>query len=123
MAPSASRWTASATFLAEFTLRSVLPNEALARADVVYQTRTQKERHTTGKEPAHKPVKDKHFVIGQKELGILKQDAIIMHPLPRVSEIETIVDADPRAAYFRQAENGLYVRMALLDALADGHGQ
>ncbi|MEK7152386.1 MAG: aspartate carbamoyltransferase, partial [Patescibacteria group bacterium] len=98
-------------------------HEALARADVVYQTRTQKERHTTGKEPAHKPVKDKHFVIGQKELGILKQDAIIMHPLPRVSEIETIVDADPRAAYFRQAENGLYVRMALLDALADGHGQ
>jgi aspartate carbamoyltransferase catalytic subunit len=51
----------------------------------------------------------------------MKKESIIMHPLPRVSEIEVTVDADARAAYFRQAENGLYVRMALLDALAEGN--
>ncbi|RKY65351.1 MAG: aspartate carbamoyltransferase, partial [Candidatus Latescibacterota bacterium] len=47
-------------------------------------------------------------------LDIMKKDAIIMHPLPRVDEIAPEVDADPRAAYFRQARNGLYIRMALL---------
>ncbi|HZX50063.1 MAG TPA: aspartate carbamoyltransferase, partial [Candidatus Paceibacterota bacterium] len=46
-----------------------------------------------------------------------KKEAIIMHPLPRVDEISQAVDADPRAAYFRQAQNGLYVRMALLHYL------
>jgi len=44
----------------------------------------------------------------------MKERAIVMHPLPRNSEIDSAVDADPRAAYFRQAENGLYIRMALL---------
>ncbi|TME49115.1 MAG: aspartate carbamoyltransferase, partial [Chloroflexi bacterium] len=45
----------------------------------------------------------------------LAEHAILMHPLPRVGEIEPVVDADPRAAYFRQARNGLWVRMAVLD--------
>ena len=50
-------------------------------------------------------------------LASLPPEAIIMHPLPRVDEIASEVDADPRAAYFEQAGNGLYIRMALLDQL------
>jgi aspartate carbamoyltransferase catalytic subunit len=49
-------------------------------------------------------------------MSAMQSHAIVMHPLPRVDEIETEVDADPRAAYFRQAQNGLFVRMALLAA-------
>jgi aspartate carbamoyltransferase catalytic subunit len=64
------------------------------------------------------PKLDPRFVIGGRALDIMREDAIIMHPLPRVGEIETTVDKDPRAVYFEQAENGLYVRMALLDMLA-----
>lgn len=90
--------------------------KALPHADVVYQTRVQKERHTAEKGAGQ----DARFTIGQKALDAMRKDAIIMHPLPRVTEIEAFVDDDPRAAYFRQAENGLYVRMALLDKLADG---
>ena len=51
---------------------------------------------------------------------LMKQDAVVMHPLPRVGEITPQVDADPRAAYFRQAKNGLYIRMALLATLLKG---
>jgi aspartate carbamoyltransferase catalytic subunit len=93
--------------------------KALPGADVVYQTRVQKERHQGSK--TAKGVQDEGFNIGKKALGAMKRNAIIMHPLPRVTEIDTAVDCDPRAAYFRQAENGLYIRMALLDILADAH--
>jgi aspartate carbamoyltransferase catalytic subunit len=92
--------------------------KALAKADVVYQTRIQLERHADNGKKAEKK-QDLRFVIGQKALDTMKREAIIMHPLPRVAEIEVIVDDDPRAAYFRQAENGLYIRMALLDILAE----
>lgn len=50
-------------------------------------------------------------------MDAMRRDAIVMHPLPRLDEITTEVDSDPRAAYFRQARNGLYVRMALLKVL------
>jgi aspartate carbamoyltransferase catalytic subunit len=93
-------------------------NKAFKKADVVYQTRVQKERHA---ENGTGSGQDKDFIIGKKELALMKKTAIIMHPLPRVNEIEAAVDKDPRAAYFRQAENGLYVRMALLDVLLDGN--
>lgn len=86
-------------------LYGVLPN-----ADVVYWTRLQKER-------LKDPALEAGFVIGQMALDVMREDAIIMHPLPRVGEIETLVDGDPRAAYFRQAENGLHLRTALLDQL------
>ena len=82
-------------------LKKVLP-----LVDVVYQTRIQKERGIS--------FDNTNFVIDKKILGLMKKDAIIMHPLPRVNEISPEVDADPRAYYFKQAENGLYVRMALL---------
>ena len=50
-------------------------------------------------------------------MDVMRPDAIVMHPLPRLDEIVTQVDADPRCAYFRQAKNGLYIRMALLKVL------
>jgi aspartate carbamoyltransferase catalytic subunit len=79
-------------------------------ADVVYWTRLQKERL------ADRNV-ESSFQINQAALQTMPENAIILHPLPRVDEIETSVDADPRAAYFRQAHNGLFVRMALIDEL------
>ena len=54
------------------------------------------------------------LIIDENTCSMMKSHAVIMHPLPRVDEIAVEVDADPRAAYFRQAANGLYVRMALL---------
>jgi aspartate carbamoyltransferase catalytic subunit len=84
---------------------------ALGEADVVYQTRIQKERFPTPEEyDAAKGI----YVIDEFSLRAMKPEAILLHPLPRVDEITPAVDADPRAAYFRQARNGVYVRMALL---------
>lgn len=91
----------------EASLDKVLPE-----VDVVYQTRIQKERF--GDRIADYEKCRGLYIINQNSLQLLKPSAIIMHPLPRVGEITMEVDEDPRAAYFRQAQNGLYVRMALL---------
>lgn len=91
---------------------------AASEADVVYVTRIQKERF---KDPAeYERLKDS-FVLDTAALSLLKEKAIIMHPLPRVNEIAPDVDQDPRAAYFRQAKNGLYIRMALLQKVFSGY--
>lgn len=87
---------------------------AMSSADVVYQTRIQKERFTN--EAEYADVKGT-YVITPEQMRLLGEHAIVMHPLPRVDEIAVEVDADPRAAYFRQAKNGVYVRMALLKQL------
>jgi len=58
-----------------------------------------------------------HFILDAKALDVMPKDAIIMHPLPRIAEIPVSTDQDPRAKYFRQAGNGLYVRMAMLDRI------
>lgn len=85
--------------------------EIASKVNIIYQTRIQKER---GELPPQ-PEKVKSFcVINREVLNSMKKDAIIMHPLPRADEILPEVDSDPRAVYFRQAENGLYTRMALL---------
>lgn len=90
----------------EKDLRAIAP-----RVDIIYQTRIQKERGNL----LLRYEKEKGFYTVNKEvLDLMKKKAIIMHPLPRVDEISPEIDFDPRAAYFRQAENGLYVRMALL---------
>lgn len=92
-------------------LREVAP-----KVEVIYQTRTQKERGTLSGE-SHSPPDEKigsFCCVNQEVLDLMKKEAIVMHPLPRVDEIALEVDKDPRAAYFRQAENGLYIRMALL---------
>jgi aspartate carbamoyltransferase catalytic subunit len=88
-------------------LDSVLPE-----VDVVYQTRIQKERFADPE--AYNAVKGV-YRIDKRALGLMRKYAIVMHPLPRVDEIDPEVDDDPRAAYFRQARNGLHIRMALLD--------
>ncbi len=85
--------------------------EALPESDVVYVTRVQKERFTDEKE--YEKVKGS-YIISPETLKTAKDDMIVMHPLPRVGEISMELDDDPRAAYFRQVEYGLYVRMALL---------
>lgn len=86
----------------------------IGETDVLYVTRVQKERFATPEE--YDAVKDA-YVIDKSTLGKMKNDAAIMHPLPRVNEIHPEVDDDPRAAYFRQMQNGLFVRMALIDLL------
>jgi len=89
-----------------------------AKVDVIYQTRIQKERFGE-KIQDYEKAKDK-YIIDKNILKVMKKTAIIMHPLPRVVEIKTEVDRDPRAAYFRQAQNGLYIRMALLKMILVG---
>ncbi|MBL8091345.1 MAG: aspartate carbamoyltransferase [Anaerolineales bacterium] len=92
---------------AEFTsLEKVLPE-----TDVLYVTRVQKERF---EDPADYEKVKGAYVIDPEIMKSAKQEMIVMHPLPRVGEISTDFDDDPRAAYFRQMEYGLYVRMALL---------
>jgi aspartate carbamoyltransferase catalytic subunit len=88
---------------------SVIPE-----VDVIYQTRIQKERFTDP--DAYNAVKGR-YVIDRGVMERMRKYAIVMHPLPRVDEIAPEVDSDPRAAYFRQARNGLHIRMALLDRL------
>ncbi len=91
----------------ETSLEKVLPE-----VDVVYQTRIQKERF--GDRVADYEKCRGVYVINKRSLEMMRPNAIIMHPLPRLDEIAMEVDQDPRAAYFRQAQNGLQVRMALL---------
>ncbi len=85
-------------------------HDAVQDADVVYWTRLQKERLES-----NSPEQIKEFVIDRSVLDVMNTDAIIMHPLPRVGEITPEIDDDPRAKYFRQAGNGLYARMALIE--------
>ncbi|RIK28812.1 MAG: aspartate carbamoyltransferase [Chloroflexi bacterium] len=86
-------------------------DEVLPTTDVLYVTRVQKERFE--RQDEYEAVKNA-YVITAATLRSARPDLVIMHPLPRVNEIAMEVDADPRAAYFRQMEYGLYVRMALL---------
>ena len=87
-------------------------DKVLPEVNVVYQTRIQKERF--GDRIADYEACRGVYMINSDSLRLMKADAIVMHPLPRLDEIAMEVDSDPRAAYFRQAQNGLYVRMALL---------
>lgn len=88
--------------------------DVIADVDVLYVTRIQKERFTDLAQ--YEEVKN-YFHISNDLMSRAKEKMIVMHPLPRVGEIEYNVDKDPRAAYFRQVQNGLYIRMALLAAV------
>ncbi len=90
-------------------LEAVLPV-----VDVVYMTRVQQERFADKNE--YEKLKDS-YILTHRLAQMMKKNARILHPLPRVHEITPEVDNDPRAAYFRQAHNGLFVRMALLEIL------
>lgn len=87
-------------------------SKVLPEVDVVYQTRILPERMQD--RAAHH-----RYTIDARVLETMKRDALVLHPLPRTVEIDKAVDADPRALYFRQANNGLYVRMALLTMVLD----
>lgn len=87
---------------------------AVADADVVYVTRVQGERFASVEE--YEAVRDA-YVLNAEVAQRLRAGSVIMHALPRLNEIAPEIDQDPRAAYFRQARNGLYVRMALLASM------
>ena len=86
-------------------------DEAMPELDVLYMTRIQRERFDSFDE--YERLKDSYILTTEK-MQLAKQDMRVLHPLPRVNEISVKVDNDPRAAYFRQALNGKYVRMALI---------
>ena len=90
--------------------------ENINKLDVLYMTRVQRERFFN--EADYVRLKDT-YILDKAKLHDAKEDMIILHPLPRVNEIATEVDSDPRAAYFRQVMNGKYVRMALILTLLD----
>ncbi len=92
-------------------MESVMPE-----LDVLYMTRVQKERFLD--EAEFERVKDS-FVLDAAKMELAKQSMVVLHPLPRVNEILKEVDSDPRAAYFRQVENGKFVRMALIVKLLE----
>lgn len=87
--------------------------EKIGELDVLYMTRVQKERFANVED--YNKVKDL-FILTTEHMKNLKPNAIIMHPLPKINEIDPEIDNDKRAAYFRQAQNGLYARMALLES-------
>lgn len=92
-------------------LEAVLPD-----LDLLYMTRVQKERFFN--EEDYIRLKDS-FILDAKKMSLAKEDMLVLHPLPRVNEISTEVDNDERAVYFKQAEFGVYVRMALIMKLLE----
>ncbi|KAF6159114.1 hypothetical protein GIB67_032731 [Kingdonia uniflora] len=92
--------------------------EVASECDVVYQTRIQRERFGE-RVDLYEEARGK-YIVDRKVLDVMQKHAVVMHPLPRLDEITVEVDSDPRAAYFRQAKNGLYIRMALLKLLLVG---
>jgi aspartate carbamoyltransferase catalytic subunit len=92
-------------------------SHAVDGVDVVYQTRIQRERFATESEYQSSLG---IYIVNEETMRNLPERAIVLHPLPRVNEISPGFDSDPRALYFEQAKNGVYLRMALLDALLAG---
>lgn len=90
--------------------------EAIADLDILYMTRVQRERFFN--EADYIRLKD-YYILTPDKLKVAKPDLSILHPLPRVNEISTEVDKDPRAAYFRQVKNGKFIRMALIMKLLE----
>lgn len=89
---------------------------ALPDLDILYMTRVQKERFFN--EEDYIRMKD-FYVLNKEKMELAKPDMLVLHPLPRVNEIAVEVDDDPRAAYFKQAQYGVYVRMALILTLLE----
>ena len=85
--------------------------EVIDEVDILYMTRIQKERFFNEEE--YLRLKDS-YILDEEKMKSAKKDMIVMHPLPRVNEIAMEVDNDKRAAYFKEAEYGMYVRMALM---------
>jgi aspartate carbamoyltransferase len=111
--PESVRAEVAARGLASLT-ESESFDAVISRTDVLYVTRVQKERFAS--EAEYESLKAV-YVITPAVMALAKQDMALMHPLPRVGEISEDCDDDPRAAYFKQMENGMFVRMALLALL------
>lgn len=90
--------------------------DAMADLDILYMTRVQKERFFN--EEDYVRMKD-FYILDKAKMALAKKDMLVLHPLPRVNEISVEVDDDPRAAYFKQAQYGVYVRMALILTLLE----
>ena len=90
--------------------------DVIGELDILYMTRVQKERFFN--EADYVRLKDS-YILDKNKLKAAKEDLSILHPLPRVNEISTEVDDDPRAHYFDQLKNGMYVRMALISKLLE----
>nr|WP_308742442.1 aspartate carbamoyltransferase [uncultured Anaerocolumna sp.] len=90
--------------------------EVMPELDLLYMTRVQKERFFN--EEDYIRLKDS-FILDRKKMEYAKPDMLVLHPLPRVNEISTDIDDDPRAVYFKQAQFGVYVRMALIMKLLE----
>ena len=90
--------------------------DAMGQLDVLYMTRVQRERFFN--EEDYVRLKD-FYILTKEKMELAKDDMIVLHPLPRVNEISVEVDDDPRAAYFTQVQNGVYVRMALILTLLE----
>ena len=90
--------------------------DAMPELDILYMTRVQKERFFN--EEDYIRLKD-FYILDAAKMTLAKEDMLVLHPLPRVNEISTEVDADPRASYFKQARYGVYVRMALILTLLE----
>ena len=91
-------------------------DEVMPQLDILYMTRVQKERFFNEEE--YLRMKD-YYILTREKMALAKEDMIVLHPLPRVNEISVEVDDDPRTAYFKQAQYGVYVRMALIMYLLD----
>ncbi len=91
-------------------------DEAMPSLDILYMTRVQKERFFN--EEDYIRLKD-CYILDKKKMKLAKEDMYVLHPLPRVNEISVEIDEDPRAAYFKQAQYGVYVRMALIMTLLE----
>jgi len=92
-------------------------DKVIGELDVLYMTRVQRERFFN--EEDYIRLKDSYILTPEK-MTLAKKDMMILHPLPRVNEIDMEVDSDPRAAYFKQAKYGMYIRMALLLSILGG---
>lgn len=91
-------------------------DDAMPELDILYMTRVQKERFFN--EEDYIRMKD-CYILDKKKMQLAKEDMFVLHPLPRVNEISVEVDDDPRAAYFKQVQYGVYVRMALIMTLLE----
>lgn len=92
--------------------------EKMPELDILYMTRVQRERFFN--EEDYIRLKD-FYILNKKKMKLAPKDMLVLHPLPRVNEISVDVDDDPRAVYFKQAQYGVYVRMALIMTLLDIH--
>lgn len=92
--------------------------DKMPELDILYMTRVQKERFFN--EEDYIRLKD-FYVLNKKKMDLAPPDMLVLHPLPRVNEISVDVDSDPRAVYFKQAQYGVYVRMALILTLLNIH--